>query len=95
MLTAKYGDLPDANSSTAGANPMQRPVRPDANRQGDAHAPKRIEFVESLPLTAVGKIDKKALRSGYWAAPGRLGGGRGGGRRLLSQEARGRIGSGI
>lgn len=35
-------------------------------RKGAAHAPKRIEFVESLPTTAVGKVDKKALRARFW-----------------------------
>jgi acyl-CoA synthetase (AMP-forming)/AMP-acid ligase II len=29
--------------------------------------PKSIEFVDSLPLTAYGKIDKKALRAPFWA----------------------------
>jgi acyl-CoA synthetase (AMP-forming)/AMP-acid ligase II len=28
--------------------------------------PKSIEFVDSLPLTAYGKIDKKALRASFW-----------------------------
>ncbi|WP_176595042.1 MULTISPECIES: AMP-binding protein [Sphingobium] len=31
-------------------------------RKGSLYAPKRVEFVDALPLTAVGKIDKKALR---------------------------------
>nr|WP_223974969.1 AMP-binding protein [Bradyrhizobium sp. RD5-C2] len=35
--------------------------------KGGTHAPKQIEFVESLPLTAVGKVDKKVLRAKYWA----------------------------
>jgi fatty-acyl-CoA synthase len=35
--------------------------------RGAVHAPKRIEFAESLPLTSVGKIDKKALRAPHWA----------------------------
>ena len=36
-------------------------------RKGATHAPKQIEFVDSLPLTPVGKIDKKLLRARYWA----------------------------
>jgi fatty-acyl-CoA synthase len=32
-------------------------------RKGAVHVPKRIVVVESLPLTPVGKIDKKALRA--------------------------------
>ena len=35
-------------------------------RKGDVYAPKVIEFVEVLPVTAVGKIDKKAIRQAYW-----------------------------
>ena len=41
-------------------------------RKGSTHAPKRVEFVEQLPLTAVGKVDKKVLRAKYWAATGRM-----------------------
>ncbi len=36
-------------------------------RKGAAHAPKHIEFVDELPQTAVGKVDKKALRQRFWA----------------------------
>jgi fatty-acyl-CoA synthase len=35
-------------------------------RKGGPHAPKQVEFVDSLPLTAVGKVDKKVLRARYW-----------------------------
>ena len=35
-------------------------------RKGGVYAPKSIEVVASLPLTAVGKADKKALRARYW-----------------------------
>lgn len=35
-------------------------------RKGSVHAPKNIEFVDALPRTAVGKIDKKTLRQPYW-----------------------------
>jgi fatty-acyl-CoA synthase len=41
-------------------------------RKGSAHAPKRIEFVAQLPLTGVGKIDKKKLRAALWAGRGRM-----------------------
>ena len=36
-------------------------------RKGPHYAPKSIEVVDQLPLTKVGKIDKKALRATYWA----------------------------
>ena len=37
-------------------------------RKGSVQAPKSVEFVEALPLTAVGKIDKKVLRARHWDA---------------------------
>jgi fatty-acyl-CoA synthase len=40
--------------------------------KGGPHTPKRIEFVDALPLTGVGKVDKKALRSSYWANQERM-----------------------
>ena len=36
-------------------------------RKGPHHAPKSIEVVDQLPLTKVGKIDKKVLRATYWS----------------------------
>ena len=36
--------------------------------KGAVAAPKRVEFIPALPLTALGKIDKKALRARHWAA---------------------------
>jgi fatty-acyl-CoA synthase len=41
------------------------------NLQGSVGAPKRIEFVRDLPLTAVGKFDKKAMRAPFWQDKGR------------------------
>ncbi|MGE0798449.1 MAG: AMP-binding protein [Lautropia sp.] len=34
-------------------------------------APKRVAFVDALPLTALGKVDKKALRAPHWSAGAR------------------------
>jgi fatty-acyl-CoA synthase len=53
---------------------------PDANelinlvkaRKGPAHAPKRVKFVKELPVTAVGKVDKKVLRASFWEGRGRM-----------------------
>jgi fatty-acyl-CoA synthase len=36
-------------------------------RKGPHYAPKSIEVVDQLPMTKVGKIDKKVLRAAYWA----------------------------
>ena len=41
-------------------------------RKGSAHAPKHIKFVTELPMTGVGKIDKKVLKAGFWAGRERM-----------------------
>ncbi|MBO9580566.1 MAG: AMP-binding protein [Sphingobium sp.] len=35
-------------------------------RLGSVQAPKTVQFVEAIPRTAAGKMDKKALRAPYW-----------------------------
>ncbi|WP_430649359.1 AMP-binding protein [Bradyrhizobium uaiense] len=57
LVVPKPGKQPDAESL----------IDLVKQRKGGTHAPKQIEFVDSLPLTAVGKVDKKVLRSKYWA----------------------------
>jgi fatty-acyl-CoA synthase len=55
-------------------------ARPDADeliglvkaRKGSAHAPKHIQFVKELPMTGVGKVDKKALKACFWAGRDRM-----------------------
>ena len=41
-------------------------------RKGSAHAPKQIQFVKELPMTGVGKVDKKVLRGRFWEGRGRM-----------------------
>ena len=41
-------------------------------RKGSAHAPKHIKFVDALPMTGVGKVDKKVLKAGFWAGRDRM-----------------------
>jgi fatty-acyl-CoA synthase len=36
------------------------------DRKGSVQAPKFIEIVDALPLTAIGKVDKKSLRALHW-----------------------------
>ena len=36
-------------------------------RKGSHYAPKSVDFTDTIPLTAVGKPDKKALRAHYWS----------------------------
>jgi fatty-acyl-CoA synthase len=49
--------------ATATAEELVALVR---ERKGPISAPKSLEFVESLPMTPVGKADKKVLRAPYW-----------------------------
>lgn len=35
-------------------------------KKGPHQAPKSVDIVERLPVTSIGKIDKKALRDSYW-----------------------------
>ncbi|SLN18163.1 AMP-binding protein [Oceanibacterium hippocampi] len=52
----------------AGARPdpkaLQELVR---RRKGGIYTPKTIDIAEAIPLTPIGKPDKKALRATYWA----------------------------
>jgi fatty-acyl-CoA synthase len=38
------------------------------DKKGAVAAPKTVDFVDELPLTALGKPDKKAIRAKYWPA---------------------------
>jgi fatty-acyl-CoA synthase len=41
------------------------------DRKGPVYAPKSLELVDTLPITPVGKLDKKLLRERYWAGRAR------------------------
>jgi fatty-acyl-CoA synthase len=41
-------------------------------RKGAVHAPKSVDFVDAIPLTPVGKADKRTLRARHWAGEQRL-----------------------
>ncbi|MGH6708393.1 MAG: AMP-binding protein [Bradyrhizobium sp.] len=41
-------------------------------KKGSAHAPKHIKFVSELPMTGVGKVDKKVLKAGFWTGRDRM-----------------------
>jgi fatty-acyl-CoA synthase len=56
-----------------GANPAAAELIDLVKRlKGPAHAPKHVEFVDALPMTSVGKIDKKALKAKFWAGQQRM-----------------------
>ncbi|MDB5635833.1 MAG: acyl-CoA synthetase [Bradyrhizobium sp.] len=41
-------------------------------KKGSAHAPKHIKFVTELPMTGVGKVDKKVLKASFWSGRDRM-----------------------
>lgn len=41
-------------------------------KKGSTHAPKQIHFAKQLPMTGVGKIDKKVLKANFWAGRDRM-----------------------
>jgi len=41
-------------------------------KKGSHHAPKSVEIVDSIPMSPLGKPDKKALRARYWTDNDRL-----------------------
>jgi len=40
-------------------------------RKGGPWTPKSVEFLDAIPVTSLGKLDRKALRKKYWGADGR------------------------
>jgi fatty-acyl-CoA synthase len=40
-------------------------------KKGSVQAPKSLEFIDQMPLTPIGKVDKKVLRARFWPAEGR------------------------
>lgn len=41
-------------------------------RKGSMMAPKTVEFWEEIPLTNLGKLNKKAIRAGFWKGKDRM-----------------------
>ncbi|MDF1719563.1 MAG: AMP-binding protein [Minwuia sp.] len=62
VIVARPGATPDSEA-------LMRMVR---DTKGAVHAPKTVEFVDEIPVTAIGKPDKKAIRARYWEGKGRL-----------------------
>jgi len=55
------------NGETVTADELVALVR---KRKGSVHAPKAVHFLDEIPLTPVGKPDKKALRARFSGAAG-------------------------
>ena len=41
------------------------------SRKGSVMAPKAVEFTDAIPLTPLGKVDRKAIRARYWSGRAR------------------------
>jgi len=54
---------PDLSPNETMTSELQELVK---KAKGSVHAPKSIDYEESLPMTPVGKPDKKAVRARYW-----------------------------
>ena len=61
FVVPRAGCCPEAEALSAHVRALKGPVQ----------APKRVLLVDSLPTTPIGKIDKKALRAGYWGKEAR------------------------
>ena len=64
----KWGEAAHAfvvlrEGAAASEDELQAFVR---GRLGPVKTPKAVAFIPDLPLTKVGKVDKKALRAPYW-----------------------------
>jgi fatty-acyl-CoA synthase len=65
---AKWGEAVRAlvvlrPGAAASAEELMALVR---ERKGAVYTPKAIEFVDALPMTGLGKLDKKAIRARFW-----------------------------
>lgn len=56
------------NGAEIGADELIALVK---DKKGAVQAPKQIEFVDAIPVTALGKPDKKAIRARYWGSADR------------------------
>ncbi len=70
---AKWGEAVRAlvvlrPGATASADELMALVR---TRKGAVYTPKAIDFVDALPMTGLGKLDKKAIRASFWQGQGR------------------------
>lgn len=67
----KWGEAVHAVVVAAGIDEAQIIAHAKA-RLGGVKAPKSVQFVDAIPRTAAGKMDKKALREQHWGGASRL-----------------------
>ncbi|MCC8945908.1 AMP-binding protein [Bradyrhizobium sp. Arg62] len=62
VVVAREGAVPDADELIGLVKA----------KKGSAHAPKQIQFVKELPMSGVGKVDKKVLKARFWTGRDRM-----------------------
>lgn len=66
-VTAVVVLRPDAPRDDAAIATMTAEIQAAVKeRKGSVQSPKRVVVVDSLPVTALGKPDKKAVRAQFW-----------------------------
>jgi len=68
----KWGEQVHAVVVKSGALDEAAVIAHAKARVGSVQAPKSVEFVDAIPRTAAGKMDKKALRQPYWGDAARM-----------------------
>jgi len=68
VIVLRPGESSDAESVARVSGEIQDEVR---RRKGPVHSPKQVIVVDSVPVTALGKPDKKAVRARFWHSKGR------------------------
>ncbi|MGE0217171.1 fatty-acid--CoA ligase FadD8 [Mycolicibacterium sp.] len=71
-VTAVVVLRPDADRSEAAVAAMTAEIQAAVKeRKGSVQSPKQVIVVDSVPVTALGKPDKKAVRAQFWEGAGR------------------------
>jgi len=68
VIVLRPGHPSDADSVAAVTAEIQAAVK---ERKGSVQSPKQVIVVDSVPVTALGKPDKKAVRARFWEGVGR------------------------
>ncbi|WP_304113776.1 fatty-acid--CoA ligase FadD8 [Mycolicibacterium bacteremicum] len=71
-VTAVVVLRPDAASDESAVDAMIAEIQASVKDcKGSVHVPKQVVVVDSVPVTALGKPDKKAVRAQFWEGAGR------------------------
>jgi fatty-acyl-CoA synthase len=68
VVVLRPGAARDDAAITAMTAEIQAAVK---QRKGSVQSPKQVVVVDALPLTGLGKPDKKAVRARFWEGAGR------------------------